>query len=335
MITGAAQADAAVLVLNADEGAFEAGFKQDGQTREHVLLAKSLGVESMVVAVNKLDLVDWSQKRYKEVVEKITEFLTKSGFKNKISFVPCSGFSGENLISVSKTNSKLKAWYNGPSLIDKIDAIEPPQRDFDNFFRFIVSDVYKDAVSGMGVAVGGRIEGGFVSRGDKLLLQPLNEIVTVKVIKFQGNQVEYATAGYNVDIGIVGVEHTQISLGSVLCDPMSPIHICSKFKSQILTFSLTIPILRGSQVMLHIQNLNQPATITKILHTLDKRTGEISIKKPKCLGPQSTAVVVIQLERPVCLELYSKYKQLGRFTLRDAGKTIGAGIVTKLIDEHL
>jgi len=93
-----------------------------------------------------------------------------------------------------------------------------------------------------------------------------------------------------------------------------------------------VPILRGSQVMLHIQNLNQPATITKILHTLDKRTGEVAQKRPKCLGPQATALVVIQLERPVCLELYSNYRQLGRFTLRDAGKTIGAGIVTKLID---
>eukprot|EP01124_Arcella_intermedia_P010814 TRINITY_DN1733_c0_g2_i1.p1 TRINITY_DN1733_c0_g2~~TRINITY_DN1733_c0_g2_i1.p1 ORF type:complete len:119 (+),score=28.36 TRINITY_DN1733_c0_g2_i1:297-653(+) len=113
---------------------------------------------------------------------------------------------------------------------------------------------------------------------------------------------------------------------------MAPTNVCTKFQSQIITFSeLHVPILRGSQVMFHIHSLNVPATIRRILHTIDKKTGEILQKKPKALGPHATAVVVIQVERPVCVELYSTYRQLGRFTLRDSGKTIGAGIVTKLI----
>jgi elongation factor 1 alpha-like protein len=330
MITGAAQADAAVLVLNSDEGAFETGFKSDGQTKEHILLAKSLGVDYLIVAVNKLDLVEWSEKRYQEIVSKTTEFLVKSGYKNKMCFVPISGFTGENL-TVPPKNPLFKSWYNSPTLVDRIDEIKPPKREYEQSFRFIVSDVYKDAISGIGVAVGGRIEGGFVAKGDKLLLMPLNQIVTVKMIKFQDNAVEYAYSGHNVDIGIIGVDISKISLGSVLCDPQNPVSICSKFQAQILTFSeLPVPILRGTQAMFHIHCLSMPATISKLLHTIDKRTGSIAQKNPKCIGAQSTALVVIELDRPICLELYSLYKQLGRFTLRDSGKTIGGGIITSL-----
>jgi len=245
--------------------------------------------------------------------------------------VPISGFAGENLTSPSK-NPLLKAWYNGPTLVDKIDDLQPPKRDYEQSFRFIVSDVYKDAMSGIGVAVCGRIEGGFVSKGDKLLIMPLNQIVTVKMIKYQETPVEYALSGQNVDIGILGVDNiTQISLGSVLCDPQNTVNICSKFQAQILTFSeLPVPILRGTQLMFHMHCISLPATITKLLHTVDKRTGGILQKNPKCIGPLSTAFVIIVLDRPICLELYSSYKQLGRFTLRDSGKTIGGGIITSL-----
>jgi len=157
---------------------------------------------------------------------------------------------------------------------------------------------------------------------------PQNVVVTVKMIKYQDNAVEYAISGQTVDIGILGLEnnHDPLSFGAVLCDPQNGVPVTAKFQAQLLTFSdLPCCILKGSQLMFHIHSISLPATIKKLLH---KRSGGIDQKNPKFIGTQTSASVIIKLDRPICVELYTTFKQLGRFTLRDYGKTIGGGIIT-------
>ncbi|KAG8444585.1 hypothetical protein GDO86_009666 [Hymenochirus boettgeri] len=178
MITGAAQADVGILVVDASRGEFEAGFEAGGQTREHALLVRSLGVTQLAVAVNKMDQVNWQQERFIEVTSKLRHFLKQAGFKESdVAYIPTSGLSGENLIKKSQI-SDLTSWYKGPYLLEQIDSFKAPQRSVDNPFGFSASDVFKD--QGSGFCVTGKIEAGFVQIGDRLLVMPPNETCTIK-----------------------------------------------------------------------------------------------------------------------------------------------------------
>ncbi|PRP82636.1 hypothetical protein PROFUN_09747 [Planoprotostelium fungivorum] len=332
MISGAAQADVGILVVDAAPDAFEKGFEADGQTKEHALLARSLGISQLAVVVNKLDMAEWSQSRYDDIVGKMSLFLKASGFRDKsFSFLPLSGLAGENI--VQRKSDVLNAWYNGPTLMEKIDSFDPAVRDINKPFRLCISDLYRAQVGGLTVA--GRIEAGVVSKDDKLLISPLNEVCTVSRVRIHGEAVEYATAGDYVDISISGVDAQLVSSGNVLSDPEKPIGTTNRFKAQILTFVPQRPILNGQMAEMHYSSLNEAIVITKLIALLDKTTGEVKKKNPRVLGDHATAVVEIQLsksvQKKICVELYSEYKQLGRFTLRENGKTFAAGIITEIL----
>jgi len=325
MISGTAQADVAVLVIDAID--FEKGFDSDGQTKEQALLARSLGVTQLGVAINKLDLVGWSKERFDQIVTKLGAFLKQSGFQPKnLWFTPTSGLMGENLIK--KTDPKLTSWYDGPTLLQRIDDFQPAARDISKPFRLCISDVYKSQILGLSIA--GKVESGFITVGDKLALIPLYEVCTVKAIKLHNESVDYAIAGDNIDVGITGIEIQNIGLGNFLCDPEQPIPVLQRFKAQIITFQLQRPILKGTTAELHYQTLNEPSVISKLVAILDKSNGELKKKNPRALPDSTTALVEIKTLHPVCLELYSNIKQLGRFTLRESGRTIAAGIVSDL-----
>merc|ERR1712232_544098 len=146
MITGTSQADVAVLVIDSSQGGFEAGISKDGQTREHALLAYTLGVKQMIVACNKMDdkTVKYAESRYKEIKAEVSQYLKKIGYKPmKIPFVPISGWEGDNMLEKS-TNMP---WYKGPCLIDALDNVNPPKRPTDKPLRLPLQDVYKIGVS--------------------------------------------------------------------------------------------------------------------------------------------------------------------------------------------
>jgi len=180
MISGAAQADVAMLVVDVSTGGFEAGFEGDGQTKEHALLVRSLGVAQLVVAINKLDCVDWSKERFDEVVGKLAAFLKQAGFKDKnVWYVPCSGMTGENLIGRVDDACPLYAWYSGGTLIDHIDKLSAPERPVDRPLRLSITDVFRTSHSSR-IFVAGKIESGHVHVGDKLMVvPPLNQFVSV------------------------------------------------------------------------------------------------------------------------------------------------------------
>ncbi|XP_054618231.1 HBS1-like protein isoform X4 [Dunckerocampus dactyliophorus] len=328
MITGAAQADVAVLVVDASRGEFEAGFEAGGQTREHALLVRSLGVTQLAVAVNKMDQVNWQQERFQEVTSKLGHFLKQAGFKDSdVFYVPTSGLSGENL-TVRCSVSELTSWYCGLSLLEQIDAFRAPQRSVDKPFRLCVSDVFKD--QGSGFCVTGKIEAGYIQTGDKLLAVPPNETCLVKGITLHDTPLDWAAAGDHVSLTVTGMDIIKINVGCVFCDPKEPIRVCTRFRARLLLFSFEIPITKGFPVLLHYGTVSEPATITKLISVLHKSSGEVLKKKPKCLCKGMNAIVEIQTQRPIALELYKDYKELGRLMLRYVGSTIAAGVVTEI-----
>ncbi|XP_039914240.1 HBS1-like protein isoform X3 [Hirundo rustica] len=328
MITGAAQADVAILVVDASRGEFEAGFETGGQTREHGLLVRSLGVTQLAVAVNKMDQVNWQQERFQEITSKLGQFLKQAGFKESdVAYIPTSGLGGENLVTRGQS-SDLTQWYKGNCLLEQIDSFKPPQRSVDKPFRLCVADVFKD--QGSGFCVTGKIEAGFIQVGERLLAMPPNETCTAKGITLHDEPVDWAAAGDHVSLTLTGMDIIKINVGCVFCDPKEPIKVCTRFRARVLIFNIEVPITKGFPVLLHYQTVSEPATITRLLSVLHKSTGEVTKKKPKFLAKGQNALIELQTQRPVALELYKDFKELGRFMLRYSGSTIAAGVVTEI-----
>ncbi|KAF9114640.1 HBS1-like protein [Mortierella sp. AM989] len=351
MISGTAQADVAILVVDATTGEFESGFDANGQTKEHALLARSLGVQQLVVAVNKLDAVKWSEARFLEIIQKLEQFLVKDASfkKSNLIFIPCSGFTGENLIkrstpgnicngsAVSDTpvdesvSSVLQAfaWYKGPTLIETIDKLDAPTRAVEKPFRMSVTDVFKGTG---GVSAAGRLEAGHVQVGEAIMVMPGSELAVVKTMEVNDEPTRWAAAGDSVLLTLSGIDILQVSNGSVLCARETPIPVTTHFAAQIVVFDVKIPITVGFPIIMHHQSHNEPGTISKLIATIDKGTGEIVKKSPRHLGKNTTAMVEIKLNgRAIPLETFKDSKELGRVMLRKGGETVAAGIVTKIL----
>ncbi|XP_011342212.1 HBS1-like protein isoform X2 [Ooceraea biroi] len=327
MITGATQADVALLVVDATRGEFETGFDSGGQTREHALLLRSLGVSQLAVVVNKLDTVDWSKDRFNEIVDKMSVFLKQAGFKDTVTFVPCSGLSGENI--VTKPKEQLSNWYTGPTLVSVIDNFKCPERPVNKPFRFSVNDIFKG--TGSGFCVSGHVETGMVSLGDKVLILPQNEIAVVKGLQTDEVSMTSVFAGDHVALTLAGIEQQNVSIGDIICNPQSPAPVTTCFQAHVVVFAIAKPITKGLPVVMHQQSLVQPAVITKLVAQLHRSTGDVMKKKPRCLPKNSSAIIEVVTQNPVCMELYKDIKQLGRVMLRLEGTTIAAGLITKIL----
>ncbi|XP_071636118.1 protein HBS1 [Temnothorax longispinosus] len=327
MISGATQADVALLVVDATRGEFETGFDSGGQTREHALLLRSLGVSQLAVVVNKLDTVNWSKDRFNEIVDKMSVFLKQAGFKDTITFVPCSGLSGENI--VTKPKEQLSNWYTGPTLVNVIDNFKCPERPISKPFRFSINDIFKG--TGSGFCVSGHVETGMVSLGDKVLILPQNEIAVVKGLQSDEISTANAFAGDHVALTLAGIEQQNVGIGDIICNPQNPVPVTTCFQAHVVIFAIAKPITKGLPVVMHQQSLVQPAVITKLIAQLHRSTGDVIKKKPRCLPKNSSAIIEVATQTPICMELYKDIKQLGRVMLRLEGTTIAAGLITKIL----
>jgi len=332
MITGASQADVAMLVINATKGEFETGFEMGGQTREHAMLVRSLGVSQLLVTINKMDTVEWSQDRYDEIVKKLGQFLKQVGFREAdLSYVPCSGLSGDNLTEPA-TEPKLTTWYTGPCLVDQIDQFRPPERPVvDKPLRMCVSDVFKS--TGAGFSVAGTVQTGSLQAGDRVLAIPAGEIGLIKAVTVDDSPISVGFAGDNVIVSLTGIDITNISIGSILCDPLNPVETTTRLRARIVIFNISLPITTGYPVILHYQSLTEQAYIVRLVSQLHRNTGEIIKKRPRCLVKNTSAVVDIEVSRPICVELYKNNKDLGRFMLRASGSTIAAGMIIEILSK--
>ncbi|KAH0839622.1 P-loop containing nucleoside triphosphate hydrolase protein [Lanmaoa asiatica] len=336
MISGASQADCALLVVDAAKGEFEAGFERGGQTREHLVLVRSLGASQVVVAVNKLDQVDWGQARYEEVCEQLKTFFGQSGFQSsKTSFVPVGAMLGVNLVERKAPEaSALSRWYRGPTLVDLLDKLEPPARDIESPLRVPISNVFKGQSSGIGVT--GRICGGIVQVGERLRVLPGDETAVVKSIDLDEGSVSWAAAGSNATLYLTAIDPIHLNIGSVLCPLNDLVPLATRFSTRIIVFDIQLPITSGASVELFHHSRDVPATISKLVASIDRATGSVTRKNPRVLIKGTSAEIEITLRgdsppgtgavpRPIPIEPFAVNKDMGRILLRRGGETIAAG----------
>ncbi|KAK9447688.1 uncharacterized protein V1518DRAFT_406692 [Limtongia smithiae] len=339
MIAGASEADFAVLVIDSSPNAFESGFLQSGQTKEHALLVRSLGVQRLIIAVNKMDNVQWSESRYEEIKETMLPFLSTVGFaESQVSFIPCSGLSGDNI--AEKSIVEELSWYQGRSLLEELENLTSVKRDIMAPMTFAITDAYKS--SSNSVAVAGRVNSGTVQIGETVRIVPSMEIATVKAITTMsaGGQVsqtgtdEWAVAGDNVQLVLSNIDLIQIRAGDVLCSAAAAAVPCAKtFTARVILFQLRIPLIKGSNVIVYRGRTNEAAHITKLISVLDKTSGSLLKNKPRHLTSGQTAVIEIEVNGSsgFPMEKFRANKDLGRIVLRQDGNTVAAGIVEEII----
>ncbi|KAL1915339.1 uncharacterized protein VTP21DRAFT_6797 [Calcarisporiella thermophila] len=331
MISGASQADVGILVISARRGEFETGFERGGQTREHTVLAKTSGVNKLIVVVNKMDdpTVNWSKERYDECVSKLTPFLKATGYnlKTDVVFMPVSGFTGANI--KDRLSSEACPWYSGPSLLEYLDAMEAVDRKINAPLMMPIMEKYKD----MGTIVVGKVESGKVKKGQYIYIMPNKVKCEVTTVYNElEEEINMGICGDNVRLRIKGIEEEDISVGFMLCDSRKPVHTVTRFEAQLAILDHKNIITSGYSAVLHVHACVEEVTISTLLHKLDKKTGRKSKRPPMFLKRGEKAIVVLETPLAVCVETFEDYPQLGRFTLRDEGKTIAIGKITKLLE---
>ena len=328
MIAGASAADVGVLLVSARKGEFETGFEKGGQTCEHALLAKTLGVEKLVIAINKMDdpTVEWDEKRYNDIVKKIGAFLKKSGYKDdQVIFLPMSGLMGDNI----KERKGTPAWYTGLTLLDSLDGISVAGRKADGPLRIPMMEGYKD----MGAVTAiGKIEQGTVRPGMKCVVMPTNNKCQVTAVYINDVEMQFATCGENVTLKMSGIGDEELKKGYVMCADKVPIPVVSKFKATIHVIELgpDRPVMTSGYVaVMHAHTASEECEILKLYETMVIQTKKKE-KNPQFARPDSVVVCSIKLARPTSVDTFTSSPQLGRFTLRVDGRTIAIGKITEL-----
>jgi elongation factor 1-alpha len=325
MITGTSQADVAILMIPASTGEFEAAYAKTGQLREHALLAFTLGVKQIIVAVNKMDdkTVEYKQARYDEIKDEVSKFLTKVGYKGEtVPFVPVSGWHGDNLIDRS-TNMP---WYKGPILLEVLDSIIPPKRPSDLPLRLPLQDVYK--IGGIGTVPVGRVETGVLKPGMTVMFSPAQVSTEVKSVEMHHEQLEAAEPGDNVGFNVKNVSVKDIRRGMVAGDIKNdPPMPTGNFEAQVIVLDHPNRIMAGYTPVLDCHTAHIACRFNKLLQLVNKRNGEVMEENPKFIKSGQAAICEMVPSKPMCVEAFSKYAPLGRFAVRDMRKTVAVGVI--------
>ena len=327
MITGASQADAAVLFCSAKKGEFEAGIGPGGQTREHAFLAFTLGVRQVIVAVNKMDdnTVSWSQERYDEIKDEISRMLRIVGYKvDKINFIPTSGWTGDNLVKKSE-NMK---WYKGPTLMEALDNLEVPAKPTNKPLRIPVQDIY--TITGIGTVPVGRVETGVLKPGMNLVFMPSNKTSEVKSIEMHHTSIPIAEPGDNIGMSLRGIAKNEIHRGDVAGTTDNPPTVAKEFIGQIIVIHHPTAIAVGYTPVLHYHTGQIACRFTELLKKIDPRTGQVVEENPSFLKTGDAAWVKLEPLRPIAVEAYKEFPELGRFAVRDMGTTVAAGVIREI-----
>ncbi len=316
MITGASQADAAVLVVAAPDGVM-------AQTREHVFLSRTLGVNQLIIAVNKMDATTppYDEKRYNEVKEEVGKLLRMVGYKlDDVPFIPVSAFEGDNILKLS---DKTK-WYKGPTLIEAMNNLKVPQKPTNLPLRVPVQDVY--TISGVGTVPVGRVETGIMKKNDKIIFEPAGVAGEVKSIEMHHEEVPEAFPGDNIGWNVRGVSKKDIRRGDVCGHPEKPPTVAKEFKAQIVVLQHPSAISVGYTPVFHCHTAQIACTITQILAKLDPRSGAVKEENPAFIKAGDAAIVMVTPSKPMVIEPVKEIPQMGRFAIRDMGTTVAAGM---------
>ncbi|MFA4820151.1 MAG: translation elongation factor EF-1 subunit alpha [Candidatus Aenigmatarchaeota archaeon] len=314
MITGTSQADGAILVCSAKDGIQE-------QTKEHAYLAKVLGVGQMIVAINKMDAVNYDEKKYNETKESVIKLLKGIGFKtDDMQFVPTSGYLGDNVAKKSEN----MAWYKGPTIIEALDMFKVPEQSTGKPLRLPIQDVY--SITGVGTVPVGRVETGTMKINDKLIFVPSGAQGEVKSIEMHHEQVQEAKPGDNVGFNVRGIGKGDIKRGDVACHPQDAAKPVKEFTAQIIVLNHPSVISKGYTPVFHVHTSQVACTVIEIVKKMDPKTGAAVTENPDYLKTGDAAIIKIRPSKPLIIEKQSEMPELARFAIRDMGQTVAAGI---------
>jgi elongation factor 1-alpha len=330
MITGTSQADIAILVIPAPSGEFEAAISKNGQAREHALLAFTLGVKQMIVAVNKMDekTVSYSQSRFDEIHKEASLFLKKIGWNvSKIQFVPVSGWVGDNMIDPSNNMPwYYKAPYSGLTLLQALDQIEEPKRPIDKPLRIPLQDVYK--IGGIGTVPVGRVETGVLKPNMVVTFAPSNISTEVKSVEMHHEQLTQAVPGDNIGFNVKNVSVKDLRRGFVAGDSKNdPPCECEYFISQVIILQHPGQIHAGYAPVLDCHTSHIACKFAELVSKVDRRTGKAVEENPAAIKNGDAAMIKLVPSKSMCVEEFSKYPPLGRFAVRDMRQTVAVGVI--------
>jgi elongation factor 1-alpha len=328
MITGASQADVGLLVVSAKKGEFEAGVGPGGQTKEHAYLAMTLGVPSMIVCVNKMDddSVKYSEDRYNEVKDEVEGFLKSIGFKtDKIHFIPTSALDAANL---KEKTTDLTPWYKGPCLLEALEAVELPPKPVDKPLRLPINDVY--SIKGVGTVPVGRVETGVMKPGQKITFMPPNKTGEVKSIEMHHEELPQAVPGDNIGFNIRGIERKDLGRGDVAGPPDKPPTVATDYTGQVMVIQHPSAITVGYTPVIHAHTAQVACRFDQIMQKIDQRSGQVIEENPDFVKKGESMLAKLIPLKPMCIETYKEFPQLGRFAVRDMGMTVAVGVVTKV-----
>ena len=322
MITGTSQADAAIFVVSAKEGE---GVQE--QTKEHAFLLRVMGVNQLVVAINKMDTTNYDEKRFNKVVDDVKKLLTSIGFKTDgIPFVPVSGLIGDN---VFKKSDKI-SWYKGGTLVESMDAtIKQPELPIDKPLRIPIQDVY--TITGVGTVPVGRVETGILKAGDTLIFEPSGAKGEVKTIEMFHKQQPDAKPGDNIGFNVRGIGKGDAKRGDVAGHPKNPPTVAKEFTAQIVVLQHPTVITAGYTPVFHLGTASVACKIEEIIAKVDPKTGATLKEKPDFIKTGDAARIRVVPSRPMVVEKQADIPQLARFAIRDMGMTVAAGMILDLV----
>jgi len=314
MITGASQADAAILVVAAADGVM-------AQTKEHVFLSRTLGINQLIIAINKMDASKYSEERYNEVKKEVSQLLGMVGFKaDEIPFIPTSAFEGDN-ISKASENTK---WYKGPSILEALDLLKLPEKPSTLPLRIPVQDAY--TISGIGTVPVGRVETGVMKKGENVTFMPSGATGEVKSIEMHHEEIPQAEPGDNIGWNVRGIGKTDVRRGDV-CGPASkPPTVAEEFTGQIVVLQHPSAITIGYTPVFHCHTAQTACTFMSLDKKLDPKSGQVKEENPTYIKAGDAAIITVKPTRPLVIEPVKEIPQLGRFAIRDMGMTIAAGM---------
>ena len=328
MITGTSQADVAILMIASPSGEFEAGWSKEGQTREHALLAFTMGVKQMIVCCNKMDAkgADYKEERYLEIKAEVTAYLKQVGYKvDTVPFIPISGWVGDNMLEPSAN----MPWYKGQYLLEALDAIKPPKRPTLKPLRLPLQDVYK--ISGIGTVPVGRVETGVIKPGMSCCFGPLGTVTDIKSVEMHHEQVQEAIPGDNVGFNVKGLSVTDIKRGYVASDAKNvPAKDTEWFKAQVIVMNHPGQIMNGYSPVLDCHTSHIACKFAEIENKMDKRSGQVTEEFPKSIKSGDAAIVKMIPSKPMTVEAFSEFPPLGRFAVRDMKQTVAVGVIKEV-----